>query len=248
MLTHALRFTFIMLTLIFAWQLLHVVTELPNYILPSPMQVFDVIKQQTHLLLVQALPTITEIVLGFFLGVLLGGITALIASFYKPIAWWILPLVIISQAIPIFALAPLLVIWLGYGMASKITVTAIMIFFPVMSAFYDGLKNTPTAWLDLAKTMQASKWKTTWYIRIPAALPNLSSGIRIAAVIAPMGAIIGEWVGASQGLGYLMMNANGRMQIDLMFAALIVIAGLSLFLYFIVDQLLKTYIWWEQQS
>lgn len=247
MLTNTLRFTFVLFTLLFAWQLLHVVTELPNYILPSPIQVFATIKQQTHLLLLQTLPTMIEIVLGFLLGILLGSITALIASFCKPIAWCILPLVIISQAIPIFALAPLLVIWLGYGMASKITVTAIMIFFPVTSAFYDGLKNTPTAWLDLANTMQASRWKTTWHIRIPAALPNLSSGIRIAAVIAPMGAIIGEWVGASQGLGYLMMNANARMQIDLMFAALIIIAGISLLLYFIVDRLLKTYIWWEQQ-
>ncbi|MFZ2315318.1 MAG: ABC transporter permease [Gammaproteobacteria bacterium] len=246
MLTNTLRFTFILLTLTFAWQLLHVATQLPDYILPSPLQVSKVLLEQSHLLLAQTLPTLEEILLGFILGIMLGCITALIASLCKPFAWWILPLVIISQAIPIFALAPILVIWLGYGMASKITVTALMIFFPVMSAFYDGLKNTPTAWLDLAKTMQASAWKITWHIRIPAALPSLASGIRIAAVIAPMGAIIGEWVGASQGLGYLMMNANARMQIDTVFAALIIITALSLLLYFVVDQLLKTYIWWEQ--
>jgi putative hydroxymethylpyrimidine transport system permease protein len=119
-----------------------------------------------------------------------------------------------------------------------------MIFFPITSAFYDGLKNTEKHWLDLATIMHGKKWRTFWYIRIPAALPRLASGLRVAAVIAPMGAIIGEWVGASEGLGFLMLNANARMQIDLVFAVLLTIMIFSLGLYFLTDKILSRTIRW----
>jgi putative hydroxymethylpyrimidine transport system permease protein len=121
-------------------------------------------------------------------------------------------------------------------MTSKIVTAMIMIFFPIASSFFDGLKQTHQDWVDLAKTMNAKKWRFFWYIRIPAALPNLASGLRVATVAAPIGAIIGEWVGASQGLGFLMLNANARMQIDLMFACLVTLILFSLTLYFLVDK------------
>jgi ABC-type nitrate/sulfonate/bicarbonate transport system permease component len=162
--------------------------------------------------------------------------------YIKPLSLWFLPLMIISQAIPTFAIAPLLVIWFGYGMASKIICTILMIFFPITSAFFDGLRQTERHWLDLAKTMNAKKIRLFYYIRIPAALPRLASGMRIAAVFAPIGAVIGEWVGASGGLGFLMLNANARMQIDLMFAALCVLILLSLLLYFIIDRICARFI------
>lgn len=246
MLSYVFRYSVIFLILLLSWQAIIAMAQLPDYILPSPWQVIQSLYQHLPLLLQQTVPTLLEIILGLLMGIILGGSTALFAAYFKPIGWWLLPIVIISQAIPIFAIAPILVVWLGYGLSSKILITALMIFFPIMSTFYDGLKNTPTTWLDLAHTMQASKRKTYWHIRIPAALPALASGIRIAAVIAPMGAIIGEWVGASQGLGYLMMNANARMQIDMMFATLAFITSLSLLLYAIVNCLLKKFIWWEQ--
>jgi len=119
-----------------------------------------------------------------------------------------------------------------------------MLFFPIANAFYDGLTRTEASWLDLAKTMQATRWQTLWKIRIPAALPHLASGLRIATAIAPIGAIVGEWVGASRGLGFLMLNANARMQIDLMFAALFVLIIFSLSLYFLMDRLLTRCIYW----
>ena len=130
-------------------------------------------------------------------------------------------------------------------MASKIAMAILMVFFPVASACHDGLQRTPPEWLQLAKTMNASRWRLFYRIRLPAALPALASGIRIAAVAAPIGAIVGEWVGASRGLGYLMLNANARMQIDLMFAALIVIIIMALLLYFGIDKLLRTLVWWQ---
>lgn len=221
------------------WQALVVIFELPPYILPGPWRVLTTLYTHIHLISVEAIPTVIETLLGLLFGIILGCLAALTMAYFKPLSLWFLPLMIISQAIPTFAIAPLLVIWFGYGLASKIICTILMIFFPITSAFFDGLRNTETHWLDLAKTMNAKKIRVFFYIRIPAALPRLASGLRIAAVFAPIGAVIGEWVGASRGLGFLMLNANARMQIDLMFAALMVIVIFSLVLYFMMDRLLN---------
>lgn len=244
MMTTLLRSITITFGLLFIWQLIIIIFQLPDYILPSPIQVFTTLLQHRALILTHTWPTLTETLLGFFFGILLGVLAGGITAYFKVLRLWFLPVLIISQAIPIFAIAPLLVMWLGYGLASKIATATLMIFFPVASAFYDGLARTPSCWLELATTMQASTWRTLLFIRIPAAMPALASGIRIAAVAAPIGAIVGEWVGSSRGLGYLMINANARMQIDMMFAALIVIIALSLSLYFVTNHLLNKWIWW----
>lgn len=242
--TLIIRSLVICLGLLLLWQGMVALWQLPDYLLPPPSQVFMTLYQQKLLIAMQALPTLTEISLGFLLGIVFGCLAGVVLAFYRPLALWFLPVLIISQAIPVFAIAPLLVMWLGYGLASKIATTILVVFFPITSAFYDGLRRTPAGWLDLAKTMNVKKWRLFFHIQIPAALPDLASGIRIAAVFAPIGAIVGEWVGSSQGLGYLMLNANGRLQIDVMFAALIVIILLALVLYFSVDKLLRTFIWW----
>lgn len=239
-----LRSLLLVIGLIFLWQFVVMHFRLPPYILPTPAQVFKTWYIRVDLIMTEAIPTIIETLLGLVLGTMLGCLGALIMAFFRPLKLWLLPLLIISQAIPTFALAPLLVIWFGYGMASKIITTIIMLFFPITSAFFDGLRRTESGWLDLAKTMQATRWRMFWHIRIPAALPSLASGLRVATVIAPIGAIVGEWVGASQGLGFLMLNSNARMQIDLMFAALLTIVIFSLLLYFVVDKTLKHWISW----
>jgi len=147
------------------------------------------------------------------------------------------PMMVLSQALPVFALAPVLTLWLGYGLGPKVIMALLIIYFPVTSAFFDGLMQTPRGMLDLGRVMQGRRWQIMRHIRIPAAIPGLASGLRLAAVYAPIGAIIGEWVGASQGLGYLMLLANGRAKIDLMFAALLVLAVMTLLLHLGVDRL-----------
>jgi putative hydroxymethylpyrimidine transport system permease protein len=164
---------------------------------------------------------------------------------FQPVKRWLLPILITSQAIPVFALAPILMLWLGYGIASKVVMAALIIFFPVTTCCYDGLRNTPTGYLDLSQTMGASRWRQLWHIRLPASLPVLASGIRVAVVVAPIGAVAGEWVGSSEGLGYLMLQTNARMLIDEMFAALFILAAVSVSLYFITDWALKRLIPWE---
>lgn len=240
-----LRGIITIITLTVIWQAVTSLFNLPHYILPSPTAILASLQQHKNLIFQQSIPTIIETTLGFIFSTLLGIFNALVLIYFRPIRSWFLPILLISQALPTFAIAPLLVIWFGYGMTSKIITTILMLFFPITSAFYDGLRCTPQQYLDLAQTMNASKWQILRHIRIPAALPSLSNGLRVAATCAPMGAVIGEWVGASQGLGFLILNANSRMQIDLMFATLLILVILTLIFYFAVDLLMKHIIFWK---
>ncbi|WP_423840794.1 ABC transporter permease [Vibrio mytili] len=229
------------------WQLTVILFKLPSFILPAPIEVLDRLVSRYDVLLPHTWVTAKEILLGLTLGLSMGLLFALQMLLFEPLKRWLLPILIASQAIPVFAIAPVLMLWLGYGIASKVVMAAIIIFFPVTTCCYDGLRNTPSGYLDLAKTMGASKWQLLRHIQLPAALPTLASGIRVAVVIAPIGAVVGEWVGSSEGLGYLMLQANARMIIDEMFAALFILAVLSIALYFTTDKILKKAIPWESK-
>jgi putative hydroxymethylpyrimidine transport system permease protein len=234
-------------SLLLVWQMVVALGELPPYILPAPLAVAASLWWNAGPLLGHAGVTALEIVLGMLLGALLGGVTALTLGYSRRARRWLLPVLIASQAIPVFAVAPLLVLWLGYGMGSKIAMAMLIIYFPVTANFYDGLRHTPHGWLDLARVMlpEQRRWAMLRHIAIPAALPALGSGLRVAAAVAPIGAVLGEWVGSSAGLGYLMLHANSRMQIDLMFAALLVLAALAVGLYFLVDAGLRRLLPWH---
>ncbi len=222
------------LVLLGLWQALVTLASLPPFILPGPFRVAAALWDNAALIAWHATVTFTEVIAGLLIGALLGAATALHIAVSPLARRFVRPALVLTQALPVFALAPILTLWLGYGIGSKILMAVLIIYFPVASSFFDGLMNTPRGWLDLAQTMQARPRQVLWRVRVPAALPSLASGLRLAAVYAPIGAIIGEWVGASQGLGYLMLLANGRAKIDLMFAALAVLAVLTLILHKVV--------------
>lgn len=213
------------------WQLVVTLTGVPHFILPSPAKVAETLYTSRELIAWHASVTITEVILGLLIGSVLGMLTALQLMIYPPARRLVMPILVFSQAVPVFALAPLLTLWLGYGIWSKVMMAVLIIYFPVASNFLDGLRNTDRGFLDLAKTMNATPTQILLRIRLPAALPSLGSGLKLAAVYAPIGAIIGEWVGASNGLGYLMLLANGRAKIDLMFASLFVLAAFTVVLH-----------------
>lgn len=229
------------------WQLAIVIWQLPSFILPTPISVWEVLVERYGILFRHAWVTAQEVLLGLMLGVSLGLMFALQMLLFAPIRRWLLPILIASQAIPVFAIAPILMLWLDYGIASKVAMAAIIIFFPVTTCCFDGLRSTPRGYLDLAQTLGANRWRRLWHIQLPAALPALGSGLRVAVVVAPIGAVVGEWVGSSAGLGYLMLQANARMMIDEMFAALFILSLFSIALYFGVDVLLKKLIPWHAQ-
>lgn len=232
------------LGILMLWQCVIVITDAPVFILPGPFDVMQAVFAEPQYLLFHASVTGTEILLGLLFGVLLGGVSALMLASYQGAQRWVLPLLVVSQAIPVFALAPVLVLWLGYGLASKVTMAVLIIYFPVTVAFFDGLRRTDPGWLDLSHIMGGSKAAVLVHIRIPAALPAFASGVRVGASVAPIGAIVGEWVGSSAGLGYIMLHANGRMQTDTVFAALLVLCLMGVALYFTVDALLKRLTQW----
>ena len=218
------------------WQIVVWATGLPHFILPSPLRVAEAMWKSRVTIAEHSLVTLSEVLIGIAIGSILGMATAIHLAISPSARAVVRPLLVFSQAVPVFALAPILTLWLGYGLWSKVAMAVLIIYFPVTSAFFDGLMRTPQGFLDQARIMGASPLRIMLNIRIPAALPSLGSGLRLAAVYAPIGAVIGEWVGASQGLGYLMLLANGRAKIDLMFAALIVLAIMAVILHTIVDR------------
>jgi len=234
--------------LLAVWWLVCGVSGVPSYLLPDPQSVGVALWQQRTLLMWNTLTTLSETMLGLVIGTVLGSLCALVMVF-SPIAQrWLMPLLLVSQAIPVFALAPLLVLWFGFAIASKVVMAVLVIFFPVTAAFSDGLRRTEIGWLDLACTMNASPARVLRLVRLPAALPAFGSGLRVATAIAPIGAVVGEWVGASSGLGYVMLNANARIQTDVMFAALFVLALMAILLWVLVDRVLKRVLYWAPDT
>ena len=230
------------------WHVIVSLTGLPGYILPAPMRVLETLWGSRALIAEHAVVTLIEVVVGLVIGAGLGVITAIQLAMSASARLFLRPILVFSQALPVFALAPILTLWLGYGLGSKIAMAVLIIFFPVTSAFFDGLMKTPRGYLDLAQTMGANTWHIMLKIRIPAALPSLASGLKLAAVYAPIGATIGEWVGSSQGLGYLMLLANGRVKTDLMFAAMLTLGVMSVTLYALISMALDRLITYERPS
>jgi putative hydroxymethylpyrimidine transport system permease protein len=220
------------------WQSVIWITGVPRFMLPPPLDVLQSIGDHAGLLLRHGLITLSEILLGLAGGVIVGAASAFTMALIPALQPWMLPPLVLGQAIPVFALAPILVLWLGYGIASKVAMAILIIYFPVTGALFDGLRRTEASWLDLARTMQASPIRILWHVRLPAALPAFGSGLRIAAAVAPIAAVVGEWVGSGAGLGYLMLHANGRGQTALMFAAMVVLMTMALGLYLLIDRLL----------
>ncbi|MCC0057285.1 MAG: ABC transporter permease [Rhodobiaceae bacterium] len=236
-----------LLVLIALWEAAVRVLGIAPYMLPAPSRVAARLYEDAGLLFHHGFITAFEIVLGLAVGIVAGVATATLMAITRlaeRLAW---PLVVATQALPVFAIAPLLVLWFGFGLGSKIVMAALIIFFPVVSATHDGLTRTDQGLIDIARLTQAPRLRVLWLLRLPAALPAMASGIRIAAAIAPIGAVVGEWVGASAGLGYLMLHANARLQTDLVFAALVILAFIAIGIRSLAGALTRRMIPWADE-
>ncbi len=243
-----LRGIAVVIGLVAIWQAIVSITGVPEFMLPPPLEVARALVDDASLLAGHAAVTLTEILLGLLCGTALGVATALAMAAWRPARDWILPVIVASQAIPVFALAPILVLWLGFDLGPKIAMATLIIYFPVASAFFDGLRRTDPGHLDLARTMGAARGTVLRRIRVPAALPSLASGVRVGVAVAPIGAVVGEWVGATAGLGHLMLHAKARVETPRMFAALIVLAVIGVVLYLAADRLLRRAVPWHAES
>ena len=234
--------------LLLLWQGIIWSTGVAAFILPSPLRVAYTLYHHAGSLFYHLQFTLLAMLLGLSTGLILGIGSGIFLTSYKKIGRFLLPVFVLSQALPVFALAPLLVLWLGYGLASKVAMASLIIYFPVTAATYDGLRHYPAHLHSLEFILKGKPLQNLWYIRMPSALPAIASGIRIATASAPIGAIVGEWVGSAQGLGFIMLHANARMETDLMFAALSLLICTALLLYKSVDLLLSRLVFWTTDT
>lgn len=209
--------------------------NIPNYLLPDPWGVFVRIFSDSAMLWRNAETTITEIVVGFVASIALAvplGLLIALSPWAKQIIY---PPVVILQLVPKIAVAPLFLVWMGFGIESKLVLTLLMTFFPVLLASISGFQILDDRLLYLTRSMGASRWQTFRYLRFPAALPVIFSGLKTAATLAATAAIVAEFVGANEGLGYVLLRATGTLDTELIFAVLVWLTVIGLALNYIVE-------------
>ncbi|MEE8449548.1 MAG: ABC transporter permease, partial [Thermodesulfobacteriota bacterium] len=227
------------------WEVLVPVLEIPRFVLPTPSQILGEIFNVPATLARHSLVTLYEILLGFLIGVGVGVGLAISIVYSKVLEETIYPLVIFTQVIPKIAIAPLLIIWLGYGAPPKIVIVFLICFFPMVIDTAAGLKSVEEDMLHLIRALGATPWQIFTKIRLPNAMPYIFNGMKISVTLAVVGAIVGEFVGASEGLGYLILVGSANLETNLLFAAVIVLSLLGIVLFSLVRVLEKICIPWK---
>lgn len=232
------------------WHLLTRYSGIPNYILPSPLSVWTRFLKAASdgSLLYHTAITLTEIVLGLLAGVLFATAVGYVLAKSRSLEKVLSPYIVASQAIPIIAIAPLLVIWLGDGILSKVVICALIVFFPVLVNTIVGVRAVPTALYDLMNSLRASKAQILWKVEVPASLPVFLGGLRIGATLSVIGAIVGELVDAEEGLGFLLQLGDFQYDTPMVFVAVFTLIGLALALYGVVRLLEVRFLKWQERS
>lgn len=228
---------FVLIGLLLIWHLITTICLVPGFMLPSPLDVLRAFANSFPELMGHAGVSLTEAFTGLALSIMLAFVIALIMDCFEGIYKAFHPLIVISQTIPTVAIAPLLVLWLGYNMTPKITLVVLTCFFPMTIALLGGFKTSDADAVNLMRAMGARKWQIYRYIKLPNALPGFFSGLRISVSYAIVGAVIAEWLGGNSGLGVYMTRVRKSYAFDKMFAVIFLIALLSLLLIKVVDLL-----------
>lgn len=221
--------------LVLLWQTVCSLGWVPGYMLPSPVQVVQAFLSELPLLFENSLITLQEAFLGLLLGVTVGFVAAVLMDAFEILYKAFYPLLILTQTIPSVAIAPLLVLWFGYGMTPKIVLIVISTFFPVTVGLLDGFRSADRDAIGLLRSMGANRLQIFRHIKFPSALPQLFSGLRIAAAYSVVGAVISEWLGGFGGLGVYMTRVKKAFAFDKMFAVIFLISAISLALMALVE-------------
>jgi len=232
------------LAFLFGWYLLTRYSGIPNFILPSPLSVWTRFIKALNVLYHTGI-TLLEIVLGLLVGVSFATVVGYILAKSRSLEKVLSPYLVASQAIPIIAIAPLLVIWLGDGILSKVVICALIVFFPVLVNTIVGVRAVPTALYDLMSSLHASRSQILWKVEVPASLPVFLGGLRIGATLSVIGAIVGELVSAENGLGYLLQLGDFQYDTPMVFVAVFMLIALALMLYGIVRLLENRFLKWQ---
>ena len=227
------------------WQIAVPLFHIEKWILPSPADITKEALAQAASLTEHTWATVQLTLLGFFIGTVVGLLTAMLLHLVPFLKSALYPLLILSQNIPTIALAPLLMIWFGFGLLPKIIVITLVCFFPVAVSTMDGLTQTDRGMMNYMRMAEASKAQIFRKLEVPHALPSVFSGVKIAATYSVMGAVIAEWIGTDRGIGYYMMLQKSAYRTDRVFVAMAIIVLLSLLLFALIALLEKILVRWR---
>lgn len=236
------------LILLIIWEIIVNVGGIEKYILPAPTDVIEVLIKDFKTMIPHILATLYEGMVGFLIAIALSIILAVIMDMVPLIKRALYPVLVISQTIPTVALAPLFIIWFGFGALPKIIVVVIVCFFPIVISIVDGLEGVDKDLINHFKLMGASKLNVFLHLKLPYGMINFFSGIRIAATYSIMGAVIGEWLGGDKGLGVYMTRARSAYALDKMFASIVIIVVISMGIFLLVSLMEKLFTPWNNKK
>ncbi len=230
------------------WEISVRVFEVQEWLLPPISQILRELFADPALFLKNAWVTLREILVGFAVSTTFGFVMATGMFWSRLLERSVYPFLIASQTIPVFTLAPLLVIWTGTGMTPKVVIVVLFTFFPITIGLMTGLRSVDADMIAMFRTLGASKWQMFTKLHLPSALPYLFAGLKVAAVVSVIGAVIGEWIGASSGLGWLIKTSGSRYQTDKVFAAIITLSVMASLMFILISQVQSRMLWNYHQS
>jgi NitT/TauT family transport system permease protein len=228
-----------------AWEGLVGFLKIPSYLLPPPSAIIGRTYKDFGLIGRETFVTLIEVLAGFVSGVLAGFALGIAIVHSKATERALMPLVLFFQTTPKLAVAPLFLIWFGYGLLPKVLIVLLMCLFPILVNCVSGLQSTDARLLELMTVLEASWWQVLWKVRFPGALPQFFAGLKVAITLSVIGAVVGEWVGASEGLGHLILVANSQVDTELTFACVAVLAAMGAVLFALVQEVEKRYLSWS---
>lgn len=235
MLSPGLRPVWLLAMLLLLWDIAIRLFKIPPYLIPPPLAVVIQLGAEWPMLLRETLPTLYATLGGFALSALVGVPIAMWIAYSRTVESFVYPLLVFSQSIPKVAIAPLFVVWFGFGMMPKIIVAFLLGFFPVVVSTVQGFKSIEPDVIDLARSMGAGAFKTFMKFRLPQAMPAIFSGLKVSITLAVVGAVVGEFVGSNSGIGYVLQKATGTFDLPLMFAALLVLSMVGVILFLLIE-------------
>jgi NitT/TauT family transport system permease protein len=245
LLNPALRPIWLIVVLLVLWDLAIRLLKIPPYLIPAPQKVVEALQNEWPRLVKESAVTTWATLGGFGLSILFGIPMALLIAYSRTVESFVYPLLVFSQSVPKIAVAPLFVVWFGFGIIPKVIAAFLLGFFPIVVSTVMGFKSVEPEMIDLARSMKASRLQTFMRISLPHAMPAIFSGLKVSVTLAVVGAVVGEFVGSNSGIGYVLQIANGNFDLPLMFAALVVLSMIGVVLFVAIDLLERVMIPWH---
>lgn len=227
------------------WQLAVTIFPIKSYLLPSPVEIASTMFSQFPFQAQHAVVTLREVLVGFAIAALIGIPTAVAITFLPIVEKLFYPILVATQAVPKVAVAPLFLVWFGFGEAPKVAMAAVIAVFPIIIDTAVGLRAIDPDMVRLARSMRAGPLKTFWKVRLPVALPNIFAGLKMAMTFSVIGAVVGEFVAGTSGLGYLIQAATGTLQTTIAFASVVLLSLMGIVLFLIVEAFERIFVSWH---